>query len=277
MIMRSLLQSLLPRYCQGTLPSPLQWLVRQALVRDAQLALAYDGLRQAERLAAGHDGLLVSQQQMLWQRLQTSVPSTRPPVTFNRWMLPASLATAALAIAVFSPQTPSSSLGTLSARAALIEQQPLGVRARCLQAGVVTAEAVAGARQAHGALSCDHSGLLALSTTNLAAEVRYAFVVGIDANHHWQYVPPFAADTPARAIAAGAVDDVLETLMPMGMMNTAAVTLFVLLSEQPFAGDQVERQLQRASHAALPLAQLDRLPIDVPIQARLLIQRTQQP
>jgi hypothetical protein len=53
----------------------------------------------------------------------------------------------------------------------------------------------------------------------------------------------------------------------------ANVTLHLLLSDEPFSSADVENRLSAAERAAVPLQNLERLPVDVPVQARLTVHR----
>jgi hypothetical protein len=279
--MHRIATALLPRYCQGSLPSVVMAWMRAQLQTNAALAAMYDGLRAAERASAGHDGMSAGQLDNMWKHLDELLDAdvVAADTRKQRWSFGAVGATmGAVAIAAAIVWWPRSvgegvdgGLGTLTSRAAAMDQAPLGMRVRCLQDNKVTADASAGARQHASTLQCGSLGLLAFSATNLSQEVRYAFVVGVDAENHVVFVPPFTAQTSALAVAAGRVDDVMESLMPMSAAGDG-LTLFVLMSDAPFDGGDIAQRLRSAQRAGLSLKSLDRLPVDVPVQARIILE-----
>jgi hypothetical protein len=142
------------------------------------------------------------------------------------------------------------------------------VRVRCVTNGTVVDEASAGARQTGHDLDCGSDGLLAFSTTNLNDAVRYAFVIGVDDTGRRVWLPPFERTSAALSLPAHSADALLETLAPM---PTQALTLFVLLDDEPFSADDVETRLATAARNGVPLASLDKLPLDVASQGRVLL------
>ena len=278
---------LLPRYAAGEqLPSPLRRLVRQALERDAALAAQYNAMRRAEHVIAGDPGLSAAQLDLLLAGVleQTDAAAARQRASAGApaWM-PASLAAAAAAVVFVVSGSPSGStgatgatgsgLGDLTARSALLAQAPLGLRVRCVHHDRVTDDATAGARQSGDDLDCAADGLLAFSTTNLATSTRYAFVIGVDDdNGDRVWLAPFPRGSAARTLQAGVTDDVIDVLSPMQGLPER-LTLHLLLSDVPFTSADVESRLSAAQRASIPLKHLDRLPVDVPIQARLTVQR----
>jgi hypothetical protein len=277
--MRFFWQSLLVRLQQGTLPVWLARLTSAAIARDEALAAQYDALWRAERLAAGSraHGLSDAQKQRLWSQL----PQPKPERSWRERLAPVGAASvmagaALIALSVRAPADtlPALPLGELSARAALVEKAPLGVRVRCVVQNDITDDAVFGARQTGANLRCANAGMLAFSTTNFADTARFAFVVGIDGQGKRFDVAPFLSTSSAVSLGAHTTDSILDTLAPMSALSTGDVTLFVLLSEQPFSGDDIARRIDAAARAAVPLAQLERLPVDVPVQARMTVVRT---
>jgi hypothetical protein len=278
--MRILWTTLLVRLQQGTLP---RWLARHtmsAISRDVELAAQYDALWRAERAASGNAdvGLSDAQKQRLWSDLAKE--NTTAAARLPRFVpIGAVSAVACAAIAVIALRSPADGiapmpLGELSARAALVEKTPLGVRVRCLVNNDVTDDAVFGARQTGANLRCADRGILAFSTTNFADTARFAFVVGVDAQGNRFDVAPFFSTSQAVSLGARTTDMVLNTLAPMSALSTGDITLFVLLSEQPFSGEEIAQRLDAAARSAVPLGQLERLPVDVPVQARMSIVRT---
>jgi hypothetical protein len=305
--MTMLARFLLPRYAAGALPRPLARHVRRALDRDAALAAAYDALRRAERHAAGGAALSSGQLDVILDRVLGSVvdsvledvddaaaaqhaSSSASASSSSSWFPALGAAACAAAVLVVArPAVPGPdpgpagagvvgeavAVGTLQGRGAASttgHHEPLGVRIRCLDETRVRDEATAGARQRGADLECDASALLAFSTTNLAAQPRYAFVVGLDEDGGRVWLGPFARDAAATPIPAGAVDVVLPELAPMASLP-GQVTLHVLLGDAPFTGADVERRLAVAERSAVPLGRLDRLPVDVAVQSHLTLYR----
>jgi hypothetical protein len=254
---------LLPRYVAGALPKSLGRLVRARLDDDVELQAAYHVLRRAERPT--HGGLSAAQKELLLDAiLDASAPATAPATSSSWWtpLVPAGAAMACLALFVAVGHD-----DDLMARGTA-NQPPLGVRVRCVTNGSVVDEASAGARQTGADLDCGSDGLLAFSTTNLNDAVRYAFVVGVDDTGHRVWLPPFDRTSVALALPAHSADALVETLAPM---PAQAVTLFVLLDDEPFSADDVEGRLVSAERNGVPLASLDKLPLDVASQGRLLL------
>ncbi len=269
-----LMSLLLPRYAAGTLSPFLARRVRAALAADPALAAAYDALRRAERAASGQP--LSSGQRETLEALLFSGPlsgeSPAPAVARGRvgWSAwgSALAAAAVVAFAVVRVDPPAhgpGSVGALEARGAHIAKDPVGVKVSCLtRDNAIVDTATAGARRALDVLRCPASSLLAFSTTNLSHETRQVFVVGVapDGSRRW-YAPFTGASV---AVGPGVIDNVLPSLADTLGMPGGDVTLFVLVSDTAFSADQLERQLKKS---ALPLGHLDRLPVDVPLQARI--------
>ncbi len=274
---------LLPRYAAGSLPGPLRHLVQRALDRDIELAAQYDAMRRAERVMAGGAGLSAGQLDLLLagvleQTDAATAASARQAGGGRAWM-PASLAAAAAVAFVVTGTSPSTSttehrgLGELTARSALMASAPLGMRVRCVVNDRVVGDATAGARQTGADLDCGQDGLLAFSTTNLATSPRHAFVVGVnDDSGERVWLAPFPRGSSARVMAPGVADELVDVLTPMASLP-ANVTLHLLLSDEPFTSADVENRLSAAERAAVPLKNLERLPVDVPVQARLTVHR----
>lgn len=262
MLPRALALWLLPRYVAGALPQALGRLVRARLDDDLDLQAAYHVLRRAERPA--HGGLSAAQKELVLDAvLEASAP--HPIAATSSWwtqLVPAGAAMACLALFVAIGHD-----DELVARGDA-NQPPLGVRVRCVSNGSVVDEASAGARQTGADLDCGSDGLLAFSTTNLNDAVRYAFVIGVDDNGNRVWLPPFERTGASVSLAAHSADALLETLAPM---PAQALTLFVLLDDEPFSADDVEARLATAERNGLPLASLDKLPLDVASQGRLLL------
>jgi hypothetical protein len=269
MMPRSLALWLLPRYANGSLPGPVARAVAAAIDVDVDVAVAYRALRAAERPA--HGGLSGAQKDFILGNVLAAVgaePAAERDAATARsssvtargaWM---PLAAAAACVGLFVVAKPAD----LTARGD--GKAPLGVRVRCVKDGAVVDDAAAGARQTGADLACDKSGLLAFSTTNLHSAPRYAFVVGVDDHGGRVWLPPFGKDAAALAIAANSADTLIETLAPM---PTEGVTLFVLLDDAPFHADDVARRLDAADRNGVPLQSLDKLPLDVLAQGRLVV------
>jgi hypothetical protein len=286
-IQRAIAARLLPRYASGTLPGVLRRLVRDVLDADADLAARYHLLRRLERQARGDDAALsAAQEDVILAGVldgldgDRSTVATASSLRLSTWS-GALAAAAAVAFVVVAPGpdgpddpgTDPAPLG-LQARGDL-DDAPLGLRVRCVDGSGarVLDDATAGARQKVGALSCVDDGLLAFSLTNLSAHERFVFVVGVADDGRVVYLPPFAEDARALSVPAGAVDVVVDRLAPMPVLDTAGLTLHVLVDDAPFSGAEIGRRLQAASVADLPLSSLDRLPVDVDVQARLNVYR----
>ncbi|HEY1097603.1 MAG TPA: hypothetical protein VGF99_01690, partial [Myxococcota bacterium] len=156
-----------------------------------------------------------------------------------------------------------------------VEQPPLGVRVRCVArvdgVDVVVGDTVAGARQHDGTLTCPDGGTLALSFTNLGTTARTAFLVGIGADDDVIAIAPFARDAAGIVVPAGSVDVIAPTLAPMPTLDERGATLHLLVGDggDGLKGTDVFRQLEAAQRDRLPLSALDRLPVDVDVQARV--------
>lgn len=281
-MIRPITSWLLPRYAAGSLPGPLRHLVQRALARDVELAAQYDAMRRAERVLAGGAGLSAGQLDLLLagvleQTDAATAATARQAAGGAAWM-PASLAAAAAVVFVVTgTSTPSTTehrgLGELTARSALMESAPLGMRVRCVVNDRVVGDATAGARQTGGDLDCGATGLLAFSTTNLATSTRHGFVVGVnDDSGERVWLAPFPRGSSARVMAPGVADELVDVLTPMASLP-ANLTLHLLLSDEPFSSADVESRLSAAERAAVPLKNLERLPVDVPVQARLTVHR----
>ena len=279
-LLHPFLASLLPRYASGALPLWLARMVERALQRDPLLAHAYDALRRSERLAAGttlspgHTDLLESfifgdlapvdraspQRALGWASLRAA-------------SLPAAMAAASFVVfAGFATQRVDDgfSLGALTARGEALAKDAVGVKISCVSADRerVLATATGGARRRADSFTCPHGSLMAFSTTNLGAQTRHVFVLGIAEGGERRWYAPFGRDSGSIPVAAGAVDEVLPSLADTAPMPKGPVALFVLISDTPFAAGALERELS-ASERRLPLAKLPRLPVDVPLQARI--------
>jgi hypothetical protein len=96
------------------------------------------------------------------------------------------------------------------------------------------------------------------------------FVVGVGPQGDLRWYAPFNKGGAARAVAPGEVDTVLPELADTSAMpQDGHVTLHVLVSDEAFDAGMIERQLNRARVPLGSLAALDRLPVDVPLQARI--------
>jgi hypothetical protein len=285
-IQRVIAARLLPRYASGTLPGVLRRFVRDVLAADADLAARYHLLRRLERQARGNDAALsAAQEDVILAGVldgldgDRSTVATASSLRLSTWS-GALAAAAAVAFVVVAPGPDGPGAGTdpaplgLQARGDL-DDAPLGLRVRCVDGSGarVLDDATAGARQKVGALSCVDDGLLAFSLTNLSQHERFVFVVGVADDGRVVYLPPFAEDARALPVPPGAVDVVVDRLAPMPVLDTAGLTLHVLVDDAPFSGAEIGRRLQAASVAALPLSSLDRLPVDVDVQARLNVYR----
>ena len=263
---------LLPRYAAGALPVSVARHVRGAIDDDDDLAAAYDALRFVDRTHGAAGGLSGAQKDLLLGAILDATPmtaaTTASPATATAsctswWSLAGpvtGIAACAALLIVFNGDDLQNRGGDDTA--------PLGVRVRCVVNGAVVDEAAAGARQTGADLDCPAGALLAFSTTNLSADVRYAFVIGLTDGGAPRFLPPCGAASAARAVEAGSVDAVVDVLAPLPADVTS---LFVLIDAAPFVGDEIERRLQRAARAGLPLSHLDKLPVDVATQGRLTV------
>lgn len=270
---RAIALRLLPAYSGGALPTPVRRWMGEVVATDVDVAVAYELLRQAERRLGGDDALSSGQQELLLRRLlddaddaDESRAGEERAASFSS-LVPALGAVACAGLFFVLPVATSSD--DLTARGAA--HAPLGVHVRCVVDGAVVDQASAGARQTGTELDCADGGLLAFSTTNLSPAAQFAFVIGVDSSSRPIWLPPFSSSSTAVAIAAGTTDDVLSTLARLPA--TGDVTLFVLLSPEPFSGADVQRRLEQAGRAGVPLRQLERLPVDVDTQARLTVRR----
>jgi hypothetical protein len=262
---------LLPRYVAGTLPPFLARRVQAAIDRDLDLAAAYDSLRRAERRASGRS-LSTAQKDRIEAALFAS-PSPAAARSPMLRLLPAFAAVAAAVcfVVVRAPEE-KYGVGDLASRGVKISSAPVGVKVTCLDAkgAQVLGSATAGARRAMDVLTCPQSSLLAFSTTNLGKETRHVFVVGVAADGSRRWYAPFSPGAASVAVAPGVVDDVLSSVADTSGMVAGPVSLYVLVSDQPFSADDVEHALARGQKSGVPLGHLDRLPVDfVPLQARI--------
>ena len=283
MIPRAAALWLLPRYAGGTLPSVLAGLVKSAIDTDVDVAAAYAALRQAERaLLRDPSGLSAGQKDLLLSSLlgdldgatatstSTSTSTSRAPAS-SLWSAAGPVVAAAACVGLFIVGGADDKTARGAAHSA-----PLGVRVRCISngdadngsGGVVTDEATAGARQTGADLDCAEGSLLAFSATNLQAAARYVFVVGIDDEGERVWLPPFLEHSAARALPAGSTDAMIDTLAPM---PPTGVTLFVLLDDEAFSGDDVERRVAAAVRSGVPVGRTDKLPVDVFAQGRMVL------
>jgi hypothetical protein len=284
-LQRAIAARLLPRYASGALPGFLRRLVRDVLDADADLAARYHLLRRLERAARGDDASVsAAQEDAILAGVLEGLDRDRSTVTtasslrLSTWC-GAIAAAAAVTFVVVAPGTdPTETVGPsplgLQARGDL-DEAPIGLRVRCVDGSGarVLDDATAGARQKVGALSCVDDGLLAFSLTNLSERERFVFVVGVADDGRVVHLPPFGEDARALSVASGAVDVVVDRLAPMPVLDDAGLTLHVLVDDAPFTGADVARRLRAASVAAVPLSSLDRLPVDVDVQARLNLYR----
>lgn len=273
---------LLPRYSAGRLPPWLAGVVRQGLHESPDLAEAYTALRRAERgltSASPRPATSVAQRELLedglFARLPEPAPAERPASLWGRALpsLPVLAAAASVGLFVVVAADPEEGFSTadLAARGVALSEHPLGVRVSCVADERVVDDATAGARRASDRLECPRSGLLGFSLTNLSAQARWVFVVGVAPDGATRWYAPFERGGVAFEAGAGADNQVLPALGVLGgMPSDPRVTLHVLLSDRPFSGADVERQLEAARGRGTPLGALDRLPLaDIPLQARI--------
>lgn len=275
MIRSAIARRLLPRLLAGTLPVVVARRVHEWVRADAELSAAYDALRRVEateRLSAGQldllesfilDGATASP-----QRVRAGVPA----------LVAGCAVAAALLFVVVRPGEDSAvaderiHTGDIKARGVKLASAPLGVKVTCMSpdATRVVDEATAGARQSGARLDCPAGSLLAFSTTNLSKEVRHVFVVGVAAGGSRRFYSPFDETGAALSMTPGVADAPIATLADTANMpRESEVSLFVLVSDEPFSAAELERQLMRAERAGLPLSSVDRLPLDIPVQARI--------
>lgn len=290
MLRRALAWKLLPRLAAGTLPAWLAARLHETVRSDPELGRAWDGLRRAERAAAPGLSVSMSVTNAQADLLEALVlGAVRPEPSRRRLAVPgvagALAAAAVVAFVVVRPAAgPASAdqafpIGDLAARGERLKTEPVGVKVTCLARGAamgtgaaqVLDAATAGARQTGDVLTCPTGSLLAFSTTNLGQETRHVFVVGVGPDGSRRWYAPFESNADAMAVPAGQVDVVLPTLADTSTMPAdPRVSLFVLISDAPFAATSIERQLQSSAQRGLPLSSLERLPlVDVPLQARI--------
>lgn len=270
---------LLPRYSAGGLPPWLAGVVRQGLEESPDLAEAYTALRRAERGLAGatpRPATSASQRELLEELLFAQLPaptSEKAPAAGWARALPVLAAAASVGLFVMVAADPEEGFSTadLAARGAALSAHPLGVRVSCVADERVVDDATAGARRASDRLECPRSGLLGFALTNLSTQARWVFVVGVAPDGAARWYAPFERSGAAFEAGAGADNQVLPALGALGgMPSDERVTLYVLLSDRPFSGADVERQLEAARGRGTPLGALDRLPLpDIPLQARI--------
>lgn len=274
-----LARSLLPRYAAGNLPGALRNWVAGRLHADGTLAAAYDALRRAERAAANGAPLSAGQLDLIEGAVLDALENqgAQKRSRMRTVLLPAALAAGALAVVVVARPPAGEDnpfgVGDLASRGAALQQHPLGMKVACVQGDVVVDSASAGARDSGDTLSCGKGGLLAFSTTNLAGETRHVFVVGVTRDGTRRWYAPFDKTAASVAMPAGQVDALLPTLADTSTMPDDDVALFVLLSDQPFAAADVERQLAASERHGTPLGRLERLPVGVPLQGRIELVR----
>jgi hypothetical protein len=279
-----LARRLLPSLAAGTLSPFWTTTARRWVAASPELSAEYEALRRAEHVASGHSQPLSAAQRdvvraMLFASLDASLDApgadhahTTSHAASHRPALVSGIAgaLACASLALFVVVAPDVSVeDDLRARGAKIEKDAVGVKVTCLAAdgSRVLDSATAGARQSGARLSCTHGALLAFATTNLGAEERHIFVVGIGPGGEPRWYAPFGKDGAAQRAQPGEVDVVLPLLADTRTMPADdAVTLHVLVSDEAIDGESLARQLARAT---LPLDKLDRLPVDVPVQARI--------
>lgn len=271
---------LLPRYAAGDLPPWLGRVVRDGLSESPDLAEAYGALRRAERLAPAPEQrrpTTAAQRELLEASLFATLPPTAEPRPARRWVpaLPALAAAACVGLFVLvanpGAESDAFSAGDLAARGAALSAHPLGVRVSCVAGERVLDDATAGARRASDRLECPRDGLLGFAMTNLSEEARWVFIVGVAPDGATRWYAPFERGSSAFEAGAGADNQVLPALGALaGMPHDPRVTLYVLLSDRPFTGADVERQLEAARARGTPLGALERLPLaDIPLQGRI--------
>lgn len=290
MLRRALAWKLLPRLAAGTLPAWLAARLHETVRSDPELGRAWDGLRRAERAAAPGVSVTSAQADLLEALVLGAIsPEPRRRHLTVPGVAGALAAAAVVAFVVVRPAAgPASAdrapdqpfpIGDLAARGERLKTEPVGVKVTCLSrdaasgggAAQVLDAATAGARQTGDVLTCPTGSLLAFSTTNLGQEIRHVFVVGVGPDGSRRWYAPFESNADAMAVPAGQVDVVLPTLADTSTMPAdPRVSLFVLISDAPFAATSIERQLQSSAQRGLPLSSLERLPlVDVPLQARI--------
>lgn len=303
---RSLLaRALLPVYANGRLPAAFAQFVRAALERDARLARTYTALRRLERAIAPGAPMSAAQRDLIERGVLASM---EPPVVggagLARWASGwAPLAAATACVAVFGvigrgerdardelhelhelhelDLAPHFVYGVgdgddLAARTAALAQEPLGVKVTCVHGDRVVDSATAGARRSSDAMRCPVGtsaapALLAFAVTNLSDDERWMFVVGVAGDGSARWYAPFDREAKAVRAAPGADNKLLPALSDMSAMPAdERVTLHVLMSDKPFLGDDVDRQLDAARQRGVPLGSLEKLPLpDIPLQARV--------
>lgn len=283
---RFLASKLLPQLAGGALPGWFSRTLHAAVRDDPELGARYDALRRIERAASGHSGVSRAQADLLENLVLDAVAAPSPQRSRSLGLSAGAGALAACALLVFAVIPPRMDddvsaafpVGELAARSARLEREPLGVKVTCLHAdpqnaaaASVVDTATAGARQSGDVLTCPRGSLVAFATTNLGAEARHVFVVGIGPRGDRRWYAPFDKGASATLVPPGQVDAVLPTLADTaGMPPDSRVSLFVLLSDQPFEASAIERQLESSARKGVPLQSLERLPlVDVPLQARI--------
>lgn len=273
MIRSALARRLLPRLVAGTLaPSWLARVVHGWVRADATLNAEYDALRRIE-LEQQQVSLTGDQLALIERFVLAGVDGPQEAKRARRAWPALSGAVVAACIAVFFViRTPGGSVGVvgdLAARGRAMATSPLGLKVSCVDGEQrrVLDEATAGARQSGGRLSCPRGDLLAFSTTNLGKETRHFFVLGVSADGSRHLFSPF--EGMALPVSSGTVDAPLSRVNETASLLDEEMALFVFISDEPFSARSVEQQLDDAERQGIPLSRIDRLPVDVPVQARI--------
>jgi hypothetical protein len=278
---RPIVSFLMPWLAAGRLPSPLASVVHRWLREDVELATLYHALRRCELARGVPAPLSAGQRDLLESLVLAAATHERRATSGAAAGVAGVLAVASVLAFAVLPQRPADPgehafpIGDLAARGERLKQDALGVKVTCLgeRDGAPSAlgSATGGARHSGDTLPCPRGSLLAFSTTNLGSQPRHVFVVGIGADGAPRWYAPFSRDAAARVVPAGQVDAALPVLADTSTMpDDAAVTLFVLMSDQAFTASSVERQIASSSRRAVPLKHLERLPlVDIPLQARI--------
>lgn len=264
-------RALLSRLLAGSLPPALAARLHRRLARDPAWLSAYEGLRRAERQAAGAVDI-TEQQLALFERIVVAEASQQAPVEVRASRGAVfGLAAAAAAVAVFAA-LPTGRDDDWATRGVTAAGPKVGLKVRCLSADERTprlvSESVLSPEQVPGALDCPEDGVLAFSVTNLDEAPRHVFLVGVNEKDEIRWYAPFEASGRSVAVRAGEVDRVLETLAELDDLPKERVTLFALFADAPLDGAALEARLKDARTRGLPLSRLDRLPVGVPLQAR---------
>ncbi len=278
----------LARYASGDLGARATHFVAAAIAADAALAHDYNALRRVEAAAAATNALTAGQIDLIEQLVLASAArpaarSTRRPIIVTLGgAVTASACVAALLLVsngakdgAKNDDESAFAVGELAARGEHMSRDSLGVRVSCVVDGVVRDDATAGVRRRTDVLECPADAQLAFATTNMSAELRFVFIVGIAPDGELRWYSPFRRASDAIALKAGAQHEVLpETADTRGMPLDDHVSLHVLFSDRPFHGREVERQLEAALKRGIPLGTIERLPVaGVPVQARIDVRR----